>query len=231
MEEAQLTAPGFGQSSRIEGRAVFIPEIKEPFLKRPFDMGLAGLGLLFSAPLWAIASLAIKLEDGGPVFFRQERWGRGKRPIRVYKFRTMVPNAKPDGVTVQATADDPRITLVGKILRATAFDEIPQLLNIWNGEMSFVGPRALPMNERQRREHSEEIPDAQIPGFEECLRVKPGLTGIAQSWPQRDIPRRHKFKYDLLYLKKQSLWFHLKLIVLSFWITIRGKWEARGETF
>jgi lipopolysaccharide/colanic/teichoic acid biosynthesis glycosyltransferase len=97
--------------------------------------------------------------------------------------------------------------------------------------MSFVGPRALPMNERQRREHSEEIPDAQIPGFEECLRVKPGLTEIAQSWPQRDIPRRHKFKYDLLYLKKQSLWFHLKLIVLSFWITIRDKWEARGETF
>jgi lipopolysaccharide/colanic/teichoic acid biosynthesis glycosyltransferase len=194
-------------------------------------MGLAGLGLLFSAPLWAIASLAIKLEDGGPVFFRQERWGRGKRPIRVYKFRTMVPNAKPDGVTVQATADDPRITLVGKILRATAFDEIPQLLNIWNGEMSFVGPRALPMNERQRREHSEEIPDAQIPGFEERLRVKPGLTGIAQSWAQRDIPRRQKFKYDLLYLKKQSLWFDLKLIVLSFWITIRGKWEARGEKF
>jgi lipopolysaccharide/colanic/teichoic acid biosynthesis glycosyltransferase len=141
----------------------------------------------------------------------------------------MVPNANPDGVTVQATADDPRITLVGKILRATAFDEIPQLLNIWNGEMSFVGPRALPMNERQIREHSEEIPDAQIPGFEERLRGRPGLTGIAQIWAQRDIPRRHKFKYDLLYLKKQSLWFDLKLSVLSFWITIRGKWEARGE--
>jgi len=75
MEEAQLTAPGFAQSPRIEGRAVVIPEIKEPFLKRPFDMALAGLGLLLSAPLWAVASLAIKLEDGGPVFFRQERWG------------------------------------------------------------------------------------------------------------------------------------------------------------
>ena len=229
MEEAQLTAPGLAQSPRIQDRVVVIPEIKEPFLKRPFDMALAGLGLLLSAPLWAIASLAIKLEDGGPVFFRQERWGRGKRPIRVYKFRTMVPNANPDGVTVQATADDPRITLVGKILRATAFDEIPQLLNIWNGDMSFVGPRALPMNERQIREHSEEIPDALIPGFEARLRVRPGLTGIAQIWAQRDIPRRHKFKYDLLYLKKQSLWFDLELIVLSFWITIRGKWEVRGK--
>jgi lipopolysaccharide/colanic/teichoic acid biosynthesis glycosyltransferase len=229
MEEAQLTAPGFAQSPRLQGREVVIPEIKEPFLKRPFDTGLAGLGLLLSAPLWAVASLAIKLEDGGPVFFRQERWGRGKRPIRVYKFHTMVPNANPGGVTVQATEDDPRITLVGRILRATACDEIPQLLNIWNGEMSFVGPRALPMNERQIRENGEEIADEQIPGFEERLQVRPGLTGVAQIWAQRDIPRRHRFKYDLLYLKKQSFWFDLKLIVLSFWITFRGKWEARGE--
>ena len=86
----------------------------------------------------------------------------------------MVPNANPEGVSVQATADDPRITLVGKVLRATAFDEIPQLLNIWKGDMSFVGPRALPMNERQSREHSEELPDALIAGFEERLRVRPG---------------------------------------------------------
>jgi lipopolysaccharide/colanic/teichoic acid biosynthesis glycosyltransferase len=229
MEEAQLTVPGLAQAPALQGQTVVVPEIKEPFLKRPFDMALAGLGLLLSAPLWAVVSLAIKLEDGGPVFFRQERWGRGKCSILVYKFRTMVPNANPDGVTVQATADDPRITLVGKILRSTAFDEIPQLLNIWTGDMSFVGPRALPMNERQIREHNEEIPDALIPGFEARLQVRPGLTGIAQIWAQRDIPRRHKFKYDLLYLKKQSFWFDLKLIVLSFWITFRGKWEARGK--
>jgi lipopolysaccharide/colanic/teichoic acid biosynthesis glycosyltransferase len=229
MKEAQLTVPGFAQRARLQERPVVIPEVTEALLKRPFDMTLAGLGLLLSAPLWAVASLAIKLEDGGPVFFRQERWGRGKRPIRVYKFRTMVPNANPAGVTVQAARDDPRITLVGRVLRATAFDEIPQLLNIWNGEMSFVGPRALPMNERQIRENSAEIPDEQIPGFEERPLVRPGLTGIAQIWAQRDIPRRHKFKYDLLYLKKQSFWFDLKLIALSFWITFRGKWEARGE--
>ena len=231
MEEAQLTPLGYEQSTTIRGRVVVIPGIKEPLLKRPFDMCLAGLGLLLSAPLWAVAALAIKLEDGGPVFFRQERWGRGKRPIRVYKFRTMVPNANPEGVSVQATVNDPRITLVGKILRATAFDEIPQLLNIWSGEMSFVGPRALPINERQVREHHEEIPDALIPGFEDRLRVRPGLTGIAQIWAQRDIPRRHKFKYDLLYLRKQSFRFDLTLIVLSLWITIRGKWEARGRKF
>jgi lipopolysaccharide/colanic/teichoic acid biosynthesis glycosyltransferase len=141
----------------------------------------------------------------------------------------MVPNANPEGGTVQALVDDPRITRIGKILRATAFDEIPQLLNIWMGDMSFVGPRALPMNERQVREHNAEIPDARIPGFEARLQVRPGLTGVAQIWAPRDIPRRHKFKYDLLYLKKQSVWFDLKLIVLSFWITFRGKWEARGQ--
>jgi lipopolysaccharide/colanic/teichoic acid biosynthesis glycosyltransferase len=141
----------------------------------------------------------------------------------------MVPNANPAGVTIQATEDDPRITYVGRILRATAFDEIPQLLNIWKGEMSLVGPRALPMNERQVRDGDEELPDEQIPGFEERLRVRPGLTGLAQIWAPRDIRRRHKFKYDLLYLKKQSFWLDLKLIALSCWITFRARWEARGE--
>lgn len=229
MEEVQLTAPTFAPSAGTQKPAIIIPETKEPFLKRPFDMCLAGLGLLLSAPLWGAAALAIKLEDDGPVFFRQERWGQGKHPIRVYKFRTMVQNANPAGVTVQATVDDPRITRVGKILRATAFDEIPQLLNIWKGEMSFVGPRALPMNERQVQEDGAELPDEQVPGFEARLQVRPGLTGIAQIWAPRDVPRRHKFKYDLLYLKKQSFGLDLKLIALSFWITFWARWEARGE--
>jgi lipopolysaccharide/colanic/teichoic acid biosynthesis glycosyltransferase len=228
MEEVQRTASIFTQSHRIQGRAIITPGITEPFLKRPFDVGLAGLGLLLSSPLWALAALAIKLEDGGPVFFQQDRWGRGKRPMRVYKFRTMIPDADR---TVQATPDDSRITRVGKILRATAFDEIPQLLNIWKGEMSFVGPRVLPMNERQVREGEVDLPDQQIPGFEERLQVRPGLTGIAQVWAPRDIPRRHKYKYDLLYLKKQSFWFDMQLIALSFWITFRGKWEARGKKY
>jgi lipopolysaccharide/colanic/teichoic acid biosynthesis glycosyltransferase len=226
MAEAQPTARIFAQSPEIRQQAVRTPRLQEPFLKRPFDACLAGLGLLVSSPLWILAALAIKLEDGGPVFFQQERWGLGQRPIRVYKFRTMAPNADR---AVQATADDPRITRVGRILRATAFDEIPQLLNIWKGEMSFVGPRALPINERQVREGGEELPDEQIPGFEERLQVRPGLTGIAQIWAPRDVPRRHKFKYDLLYLKTQSFWLDLKLIALSFWITLRARWEARGE--
>jgi lipopolysaccharide/colanic/teichoic acid biosynthesis glycosyltransferase len=95
--------------------------------------------------------------------------------------------------------------------------------------MSFVGPRALPLNERQIREDGTELPDKDIPGFVERLRVRPGLTGIAQIWAPRDVPRRHKFKYDMFYLKKQSFWLDMKLIVLSFWITFRGRWEAREK--
>jgi len=200
-------------------------------LKRSLDLLLSSVGLLLSAPLWAFAALAIKLEDRGPVFFLQDRWGKHQSRIRVLKFRTMIPNANPTGVTVQATSDDPRITRVGRLLRATAFDEIPQLLNIWKGEMSFVGPRLLPINERQNREKFGDVEDEKIPGFRERLLVRPGLTGIAQIYAPRDISRRHKFKYDLLYIRRQSFWLDLRLIFLSFWITFRGAWERQGSKF
>ena len=200
-------------------------------LKRLLDLLLSTTGLLLSAPLWALAALAIKLEDRGPVFFPQERWGQHQSRIRVLKFRTMVPNANPTGVTVQATTHDPRVTRVGRLLRATAFDEIPQLLNIWKGEMSFVGPRMLPINERQHREKSGEVEDEKIPGFQERLQVRPGLTGIAQIYAPRDVPRRSKFRYDLLYIRRQSFWLDLRLILLSFWITFRGAWERQGKKF
>jgi lipopolysaccharide/colanic/teichoic acid biosynthesis glycosyltransferase len=226
MQEAQPTIPVLTHPLSVQKEVVVTQAVKEPLLKRPFDVCLAGLGLLVSAPLWGVAALAIKMEDGGPVFFRQQRWGQRGMPIRVHKFRTMIPDADR---TLQATEDDPRITRVGRVLRATAFDEIPQLLNIWKGEMSFVGPRTLPINERQVREDGIELPDEQVPGFAERLQVRPGLTGIAQIWAPRDIPRRQKFKYDLLYLKKQSFWLDMKLIGLSFWITFRGRWEAREK--
>jgi lipopolysaccharide/colanic/teichoic acid biosynthesis glycosyltransferase len=219
--------PVLANAAAVSVPAMNIETNQEPWLKRPFDAALSGLGMLLSAPLWGLIALAIKLEDGGPVFFRQERWGRGQQPIRVYKFRTMRPNANR---TMQATEDDPRITRIGRLLRATALDEMPQLLNIFTGEMSFVGPRALPINERQVQEATE-VADEQIPGFAERLRVRPGLTGIAQIWAPRDVPRRQKFRYDLLYLKKQSFWLDLKLIALSVWITVRGRWEVRGRKY
>ena len=206
-------------------------EPRHEILKRLLDLVLSSAGLCLSAPLWAIAALAIKLEDRGPVFFPQERWGQHESRIWVLKFRTMIPNANPNGVTVQATARDPRITRVGRLLRATAFDEIPQLLNIWKGEMSFVGPRLLPINERQNREKFGDAEDEKIHGFQERLLVKPGLTGIAQIYAPRDISRRHKFKYDLLYIRRRSFWLDIRLILLSFWITFRGAWERQGSKF
>ncbi len=199
--------------------------------KRGFDLLLSSVGLLLSAPVWVIVAAAIKLQDGGPVFFPQERWGRHQRRFLVHKFRTMIPNAASAGLSVQATEHDPRITRVGRVLRATALDELPQLLNIWKGEMSFVGPRALPINERQGREELRDLPDEKIPGFHERLQVRPGLTGIAQIYAPRDVQRRHKFKYDLVYIRAQSFWLDLRLVFLSFWITFRGAWERREKKF
>ena len=198
-------------------------------LKRGFDLLLSSVGLVLSAPVWGVIALAIKLHDGGPVFFPQERWGRHQSRFGVLKFRTKIPNAA--AVSVQATKNDPRITPIGRILRATALDELPQLLNIWKGEMSFVGPRALPINERQGREEAADVPDEKVPGFHERLQVRPGLTGIAQIFAPRDVPRRHKFRYDLLYIRRQSFLLDLRLILLSFWITFRGAWERREGKF
>jgi len=143
----------------------------------------------------------------------------------------MVIDADKKFGPVQAQENDPRITRVGRLLRATSLDEMPQILNIWKGEMSWVGPRALPMNEVQVKEENGHIRDDEIPGFDLRCKVRPGLTGLAQVYAPRDVPRRHKFKYDLIYIQNQCFWLDLKLIALSFWITFRGKWEHRGKKF
>ncbi len=173
----------------------------------------------------------MKIEDRGPVLYRQKRWGKNKKTVKVYKFRTMVVNADEKFGRFQALENDPRITRVGKFLRATSLDEMPQILNIWKGEMSWVGPRALPINEVQVKEENGYLPDEEIPGFDLRCRVRPGLTGMAQVYAPRDVPRRHKFRYDLIYIQNQSFWLDLKLIFLSLWITLRGKWESRGRKF
>ena len=199
------------------------------FLKRPFDIIVAITGLLIASPLWLIFSIAIKLGDRGPVFFLQERWGKDKTRIRVYKFRTMVPDAVERFGHVQAQENDPRVTRVGRFLRATSLDEMPQLLNIARGDMSWVGPRALPIDEIQVQEKGADLPDEEIPGFEARSRLRPGLTGIAQIFAPRDVPRQQKYKYDAIYAGSQSLWLDVRLIFVSLWITLRARWEARGS--
>jgi len=205
------------------------PEGRPARLKRSFDVALSGLGLLVSSPLWPLIAILIKIEDGGPVFYGQERVGKGGKRFRSWKFRSMVVDADRRFDALQAREGDPRVTRVGRVLRATAMDELPQLWNILVGDMSFVGPRALLPQEIEVRGDGRPVPLELIPGYQVRHRVAPGLTGVAQVYAPRDIPRRYKFKLDLLYIKRQSFWLDLKLIALSFWITFRAKWEHRGR--
>jgi lipopolysaccharide/colanic/teichoic acid biosynthesis glycosyltransferase len=198
-------------------------------IKRIFDMSLAAVGLTVSAPLWLAIPLAIKLEDRGPVFFPQARVGLNGRVFSALKFRSMVPDAEAATGPVQATEHDPRITRVGALLRATALDELPQLWNILVGDMSFVGPRPLRPGEVDVRGDGRLLPLAEIRGYDERHRVRPGLTGLTQVYAARDISRTNKFRLDRLYLKRASFPLDMKLILLSFWITARGKWEARDR--
>ena len=198
-------------------------------IKRTFDVILAGAGLIVSAPLWALFAAAIVLEDGGPVFFPQGRVGLGGRVFTALKFRSMVPNADRLTGPVQAGEDDSRITRIGRLLRGTAMDELPQLWNIFVGDMSFVGPRPLVPDEVEVRGDGHLIKLAEIDGYEARHRVRPGLTGLTQVYAARDIPRRSKFRLDGLYLRRASLCLDVKLILLSFWITGRGAWESRDR--
>jgi lipopolysaccharide/colanic/teichoic acid biosynthesis glycosyltransferase len=190
---------------------------------------LAASGLLVSLPVALFVALAVKLQDGGPIFYRQIRVGRYGRPFTSWKFRSMVPH--PDAVVAsrQATVDDPRITRVGRLLRVTALDELPQLWSILVGDMSFVGPRALLPAEIEARGTGDLVPASEIPGYAARHQVTPGLTGVAQIYADRDIPRRHKFRYDLVYVRRRSVLLDVRLIALSLWITLRGKWEHRGD--
>jgi lipopolysaccharide/colanic/teichoic acid biosynthesis glycosyltransferase len=199
--------------------------------KRAFDVLLASFGLVASAPLWLLFAAAIKAEDGGPVFFAQDRVGQGGRTFRALKFRSMRPDAEALTGAVQATAGDTRVTRVGRVLRATAMDELPQLWNIARGDMSFVGPRALRPGEIEADSGGRLVRLEEVPGFEHRIKVRPGLTGIAQIYARRDLPRRQKFRYDRLYVGRRTWLLDLRLILLSFWISVLGTWEARGRKY
>ena len=205
--------------------------VPPPWLKRAFDVALSGLGLLASAPVWAIASALIKLEDGGPVFYRQERVGQNGVIFTVLKFRSMKVHADTEHGLRQASAGDARVTRIGRLMRATAMDELPQLVNIFKGDMSFVGPRALMPGEIETGGDGRLVALADIDGYLERTAVQPGLTGIAQIYAPRDVTRRHKFRYDRVYVKRRSFWLDIRLILLSFWISMRGTWEHRQRKF
>ena len=157
---------------------------------------------MLSAPLWGLIAAAIKLEDGGPIFYRQERVGLGGRPFDALKFRSMRPDAEALTGAMQATAHDPRVTRIGRCMRATAMDELPQLWNILRGDMSFVGPRALRPGEIEASgDGTLDPPRRRARDSQHRITVRPGLTGVAQIYAPRDIPRRQKFRYDRVYVE------------------------------
>jgi lipopolysaccharide/colanic/teichoic acid biosynthesis glycosyltransferase len=195
-------------------------------MKRLFDIALSGVGLAISAPLWALIALAIRVEDNGPVFFTQPRIGLGGRRFTAYKFRSMHVHA--GAMAVQATERDPRVTRVGRVLRATAMDELPQLWNIFRGDMSFVGPRPLAEGEIEVGGDGRFVRLDEIPGYALRHAVRPGLTGLTQVFAPRDIRRAAKFRLDLLYVRRATFWLDIRLVTASLWITCRGRWEHRG---
>ena len=171
--------------------------------KRAFDVVGASLGLIFFAPALAAAALAILLDDGGPVLFRQRRLGLGRRPFTILKLRTM---------------RDGRVTRVGGLLRATGIDELPQLVNVLRGEMSAVGPRPLTPADVERLGWGEESAD-----FRWC--APPGLTGLAQVAGAGSA--RKSLRLDRYYLARQSLWLDVRLVLVSFAVNALGKRRAR----
>jgi lipopolysaccharide/colanic/teichoic acid biosynthesis glycosyltransferase len=202
------------------------PAVSAP--KRLLDVAFATAGLAITSPLWLVLAALIKVEDGGPVFFAQERSGLHGRTFRALKFRSMRVDAEARGAR-QAVHNDPRVTRVGRIMRATALDELPQLLNILAGQMSVVGPRALRPGEIEAHGSGafERLED--VPGFAERASVRPGLTGLAQLYAPRNLPRRGKFRYDRLYIRAYSLGLDVRLILQSLWVSLWGRWETRGR--
>jgi len=192
-----------------------------PLLKRLFDILLSGLGLLLSAPLWIFCLFVIWFEDPGPLFFVKNSVGKGGCNFHQFKLRTMVRGAEVKTGPVLAAEEDKRALRFGRILRKTALDELPQLVNILRGDMSFVGPR--PQRTVLVYEYMQTMPE-----FAERHRVLPGLAGLAQVAGHYYITPRQKLRYDRIYARHASLGFDLKLIFLAFLLVFYLRWTPGG---
>lgn len=175
-------------------------------LKHFFDFIISLFLIILISPIIIILSIMIKIEDGGKVFFKQERVGKNRKVFKIIKFRSMVENATKMKGGHSIYENDPRITKIGKFLRKTSLDELPQLFNIIKGDMSFIGPRP-PLTFYPKDYHE----------YEDWVKVRfqmrPGMTGLAQVNGRNDIDWYERFKYDVEYVKNWSLLFDLKIIV------------------
>ena len=188
--------------------------LEQRFVKRVMDIVLCSIAMIVAAPIMLVVAIAIKVEDGGPVFFTQKRATIDGKTFDILKFRSMIVDAEKFGEVIPATERDPRITKVGNIIRATRIDELPQILNILKGEMSIVGPRP------ERVEHVEKY-SKEVPEFSYRLKVKGGLTGYAQIYGKYNTSAYDKLRLDLLYIEKYSLLLDIKLILMTLQIMLR----------
>ena len=183
-------------------------KIEQLFAKRMMDVVCSFLGLLISSPFFLIIAFLIKATDRGPVFYKQIRLTRNGKEFEIYKFRTMIQDAEKDGHARLASEHDDRILPVGRFLRATRMDELPQLINVLKGEMSMVGPRP------ERPELAAEI-EKELPEFPYRLKVKAGLTGYAQIYGKYNTTAYDKLKLDLTYIRNYSFFLDLKLMIMT----------------
>lgn len=187
--------------------------------KRVMDYCLAILGIAIASPLLIFVAILIKLNSPGPVVYKQNRVGKNGKIFEIYKLRTMCIDAEKFTGVVWARENDPRVTFIGRILRKTHIDEIPQLLNVLKGEMSIVGPR--PERPEMVRDLKELICD-----YEKRLSVKPGITGLAQVYNKYDetiADVKRKIKYDILYIKKMCWLIEMRILARTFVVALTGR--------
>jgi exopolysaccharide biosynthesis polyprenyl glycosylphosphotransferase len=188
-------------------------------VKRAFDVSASALLLFLASPIMLIAAAAIFLESGRPIVFRQERVGLGGRPFMLLKFRSMRTDAEKDGVPRWAASGDPRVTRVGRFIRRTRIDELPQIFNVLKGEMSFVGPRP------ERPFFVAQLTE-QVPFYGARHTVKPGLTGWAQvrySYGASVEDAVRKLQYDLYYIKNHSVFLDLLILFGTVRVVVMGE--------
>ena len=226
--QSSLARPSFEQTGQIPViRMHMVANDTRLVIKRGLDMALAGVGLVALSPILALIALAIRLDGHGPVIFAQERFGFNKRRFRMFKFRTMITDAEALQSTLEdrneaagpvfKIKDDPRVTRIGKFLRKTSLDELPQLWNVLRGDMSLVGPRPLPLRDVHRFSES---------WLMRRFSVRPGVTGLWQVSGRSDLTFSRWVALDLQYIDRWSLGLDLKILAMTVPAVLKGRGAA-----